>query len=141
MKAAICLSISFALALGCASGCGSGVKVTGKWEGARDWKAIGTQSEEVSRALAGVFLELKPNQSFLLQDGGIPFEGNYVVSGNEIQFEVLQIMNRPISVQPESTKQSAAFTATVKDGKILFRSAGEQKPVELILKAKESAQP
>lgn len=141
MKAAIVLSISAALLIGCTSGCGSGVKVVGKWEGSRDWKAIGTQNEEVSRALAGVILELKPNGMFVLQDGGIPFEGTYVLSGAQINFEVLRIMNRPVGIQPETTQKSAAFSAEVKDGKILFRAAGEKESVSLAPKAPESARP
>ncbi len=137
MKAAILISISFALL----AGCGSGTKVAGKWEGSRDWKAIGTKNEEVSRALAGVILELRPNQTFLLQDGGIPFEGTYVLSGVEIRFDVLRIMNRPVGVQPESTQKAASFTALVKDGKILFRASGEKEPVVLEPKAQEQARP
>ncbi|MEI7577745.1 MAG: hypothetical protein WCK51_12700 [Armatimonadota bacterium] len=137
MKAAIFLSISVALLAGCASG----PKVVGKWEGSRDWKAIGTQNEEVSRALAGVILELRPNQTFLLQDGGIPFEGTYVVSANEIRFDVLQIMNRPVGVQPEGTQKTAAFTAEVKDSKIYFRAIDEKDAVVLEPKVPEPAQP
>ena len=137
MKAAIPISISFALL----AGCGSGTKVVGKWEGSRDWKAISTQNEEVSRALAGVILELKANKTFLLQDGGIPFEGTYVLSGFEVRFDVLRIMNRPVGIQPESTQKAASFTAEVKDGKILFRAAGEKEPVVLESKAQEPAQP
>ena len=92
---------------------------------------MGTQSEEVSRALAGVMLELRPNGTFLLQDGGIPFEGNYVVAGPEIRFDVLQIMNRPVGIQPEQTQNTASFTAEVKEGKIYFRAVGEKDPVIL----------
>lgn len=135
MKAAIFLSISVALLAGCASG----PKVVGKWEGSRDWKAIGTQNEEVSRALAGVMLELRPNQTFVLQDGGVPFEGTYVVSGKDIRFEVLQIMNRPVGIQPEGTQKAAAFSAEVNDGKIYFRAAGEKSAVVLEPKAPEPA--
>ncbi len=101
---------------------------------------MGSQNEEVAKALAGVILELRANQTFLLQDGGIPFEGTYVVSGQEIRFDVLEIMNRPVGVQPESTQKAAAFTAEVKEGKIYFRSSGEKESVVLEPKASESAQ-
>ncbi len=88
-----------------------------------------------------MILELKADKTFLLQDGGIPFEGTYVLSGVEIRFDVLRIMNRPVGVQPESTQKAASFTALVKDGKILFRASGEKEPVVLEPKAQEQARP
>ena len=102
---------------------------------------MGTQNEEVAHALAGVVLELKPNGTFVIQDGGIPFEGTYVVSDKSIRFDVLQIMNRPVGVQPETTQKSASFTAEVKDGKIFFRAAGEKEAVVLVPKAAPPSQP
>jgi hypothetical protein len=102
---------------------------------------MGTQNEEVSRALAGVILELRPNGTFLLQDGGIPFEGTYVATDREIKFDVLQIMNRPVGIQPDSTQKSSAFTAEVKTDAIYFRAVGETDPVILKPKAPEPARP
>ncbi len=118
MKAAILLSISAAIIVGCAPS----PDIYGHWEGNRDWKALGTADENVARALAAVNLDLKPYGNFVLTEGGVPFEGTFVVSGSEIRLDVKTILRKPISVQPSATQQAALYEVKFENGSILLRA-------------------
>lgn len=121
------------MAIACA---GPDQNLYGKWEGDRDWKRINAATEEAARAFAAVNLTLKADRSFLLQDGGIPFEGSWIQSGETIELRVETILNRPLEQQQESTKKQAEFKVRYKDGKLYFKSPADSNEIELKKKAK-----
>jgi hypothetical protein len=112
------------------SGCyRSDADIIGTWQGERDWKQLSTSSEEAAKALAAVNLEIKATGRFLLQDGGIPFEGNWVRETNSIRLDVDTFMNRNIEAQPDMVKESAIFSVRFENGSLYYKS--KQDTVEI----------
>lgn len=135
MKAGIIVSIS----LGCAlilAGCSRNADLYGKWEGDRDWKSLKLDSEAVARAVAAVNLDLKTDDTFVLIDGGVPFEGNWTQSGNEIRLDVVKILNRPLESQSDEVKKASAFSVRFDKGKLFYKSPSDSGEIELEKKPK-----
>ena len=135
MKAGIVVSIS----LGCAlilAGCSRNSDLYGKWEGDRDWKALKLDSEAVARAVAAVNLDLKTDDTFVLIDGGVPFEGNWTQSGNDIHLEVVKILNRPLEGQSDQVKKASTFALRLEKGRLYYKSPTDTNEIELEKKPK-----
>jgi hypothetical protein len=108
----------------------------GYWEGDRDWKQMGSASEAVARAVAAINLNLKADGTFVLQDGGIDFSGEWVASGNKIDLQVMTILNRPLAQQGEETKKAAVFSVRYENKAMFFKSIADAKEIELKKKTK-----
>lgn len=110
----------------------SDADIIGSWQGDRDWKKIETTSEPAAKALAAVNLEIKVSGRFLIQDGGVPFEGNWVREGDSVRFDVDTVMNRNLDSQPQMVKDSAMFSVRVDPKGLRYKSKQDTDEIPMI---------
>jgi len=123
--------LAFILVLGSLTACGKDRNLYGTWKGARDWRSLNLDSEEVARALAAVDLELKGTGAFTLNDGSVKFDGNWIQSGDTIELRVESILNRPLEQQSDAVKKSADFVVRYQGGKMFFKNPTDTMEIEL----------
>lgn len=124
-------SISFGLALGlvvCAGiGCGADPALAGKWEGTRDWKRLGLADDRIAIEVSRLQITLEEGGKFLMNDGGIAYEGKWSRTGNDIPLEVNVVMNRKLDRQSTAVK-NLAESMRIKvgnNGELTFFDAGQ----------------
>jgi hypothetical protein len=115
----------------------------GKWEGDRDWKKLPVSNELAARAFAAVNLELKPNGNFILIDGGIPFTGSWVRTGDTIRLDIETYFNKSVGSQPEEVRNLMEFSLRTDGTSLWYRSKSDSKSlkfkkVKLVFKFIES---
>lgn len=108
----------------------------GYWEGDRDWRMMGNPNESFARTLAWINIELKSDGTFVLKDGGVPYTGEWVSSGNQIDLQVMTVLNRPLEKQGEATKKAAVFSIRYENKAMFFKSIADTKEIELKKKTK-----
>ncbi|HLO97396.1 MAG TPA: hypothetical protein VK171_02270 [Fimbriimonas sp.] len=125
--------VSISAALGIfLGGCQNNQPIYGTWVGGRDWKQIPSTSEEISKALASVEVQIRPAGSFTVIDGGIPFEGTWARSGDKINLRVTTVLGRALEMQGDPVKAQAVFSVRFDGKNLLFRNGTEWQ--EVILK-------
>jgi hypothetical protein len=108
----------------------------GKWEGDRDWKKLPVSNELAARAFAAVNLELKSNGNFTLIDGGIPFTGSWVRTGDTIQLDIETYFNKSVGSQPEEVRNLMEFSLRTDGTSLWYKSKSDTS--EIILKKSEN---
>ena len=98
---------------------------------------MGLTDERVARALAAVNLDLKADGTFLLTDGGMPFEGNWTASGDTVNLKVTMFMNRNLERQSEDVQKQAIFSVRKEKGQLIFSRGTSSETIVL----KKKAQP
>jgi hypothetical protein len=121
------------------AGCQSNESLYGKWSGSRDWKKVGAANELVARAVSAVDLTLKSDRTFELTDGGMPYEGEWSRSGDQIYLNVTMILNKRLDLESEQVKQAAQFELKVVGDTLKFKQALAEEVVELKKKPLENA--
>ncbi len=99
------------------------------WQGDRNWKLLHLDSEEVARARAAVNLSLKPDGTYVLQDGGEPFTGTWSQTASGVNLEVETYMNRQI--QQQLTEKHSTFVVRVKGKRMFFKNSSDDTEIEL----------
>ncbi|HRF60185.1 MAG TPA: hypothetical protein PLH94_09765 [Fimbriimonadaceae bacterium] len=79
-----------------ALGCG-GRSWTGQYEGNRDLAVPQGANPALIRTMGMVRLDLRPDGTFTLIEGGNPMTGDYTTSGDEATLRVKTFMDRPIA--------------------------------------------
>jgi hypothetical protein len=108
----------------------------GTWKGDRDWRKINTTNEAAARALSAIDLILKPDGSFTLTDGGMPFTGSWVQSGNMLDLRVETFMNTTLDRQTKAVQDASQFVVEYQNGDLHFRAKTEEGST--VLKRSES---
>ena len=140
MKAGIVISISAACLFLVATlgglACGPDRNLIGHWEGNRDWHKMDGITEEASRAFAAVNLDFRSDGTFLVVDGGVPFEGSWSQSGVNLDLRTETVMNKPLTQQPDAVQKQTAFTIRYQNGHLFFRTMADLVDIELKKKTK-----
>ena len=118
------------------TGCANNRALFGKWEGDRDWKKLPVSNELAARAFAAVNLELKPNGNFILIDGGIPFTGSWVRTGDTVRLDIETYFNKSVGSQPEEVRNLMEFSLRTDGTSLWYKSKSDTS--EIILKKSEN---
>ena len=89
------------------------------------------EDDTMRRNLAAIQLSLKPDGTFKVQDGGIPFTGRWRIEGERVILEVEMVMNRRLADQPASLQKAAAFSATRVGKELAFSDLSGSSPIRL----------
>ena len=88
--------------------------LSGEWSGTGAVPEGTLTEPALAYSFAGIKLTLDALGTFRLVDGGLPLAGRWRRTGNLLTFDVETLMERPLGVQPETTRKAAdAFQAKV----------------------------
>ena len=109
--AAIPKSISLTVCVGfvllAGFGCGPDPSLAGKWDGYRDWKKLEYSDQRIAIEVSHLQVSLEEGGRFLINDGGLLYEGSWNRNGENISLSVDTLMNQKIGKQSKPIQDLA----------------------------------
>jgi hypothetical protein len=114
------------------AGCTADRSLFGKYHGNHDPASVGVKGSPLEGALTAVFLELFPDKTFTMSDGGIPLEGTYTYNSKSVSLTITTVLNQRIDRQPESVIANSEYSLSRTEKDLILVQKASQEKVRLV---------